>query len=123
MTERAALYTGSFDPLTNGHVDVLRNAAAIFDRIVVAIGIHPGKTPMFSPEERAGLIRASCKGLLEAEHCTLAVAPLSGLTVPAAREHGAAFLLRGLRDRTDLDYEAQMAGMNATMAPEIRTIF
>jgi pantetheine-phosphate adenylyltransferase len=123
MTERAALYTGSFDPLTNGHVDVLRNAAAIFDRIVVAIGIHPGKTPMFSPEERAGLIQASCKGLLEAEHCTLEVVTFSGLAVAAARVHGAAFLLRGLRDGTDLDYEAQMAGMNATMAPEIRTIF
>ena len=123
MIERAALYTGSFDPLTNGHIDVLKNAAAIFDRIVVAIGVHPGKTPMFSPEQRARLIRASCKNLLEAEHCTLEVVTFSGLAVAAAREHGAAFLLRGLRDGTDLDYEAQMAGMNATMAPEIRTIF
>ncbi|MGA8603245.1 MAG: pantetheine-phosphate adenylyltransferase [Beijerinckiaceae bacterium] len=123
MPERAALYTGSFDPLTNGHVDVLKNAAAIFDRIVVAIGVHPGKMPMFSPQERADLIRASCKSLLEAEHCTLEVVTFSGLAVTAAREHRAAFLLRGLRDGTDLDYEAQMAGMNATMAPEIRTIF
>jgi pantetheine-phosphate adenylyltransferase len=123
MSERVALYTGSFDPLTNGHVDVLRNAAAIFDRIVVAIGVHPGKTPMFSPEERASLIRASCKGLLKAEQCALEVVTFSGLAILAAREHGAAFLLRGLRDGTDLDYEAQMAGMNATMAPEIRTIF
>ena len=78
MTERIALYTGSFDPLTNGHIDVLRNAAAIFDRIVVAIGVHPGKTPMFSPEERARLIRASCKGILEAEHCLLEVVTFSG---------------------------------------------
>ena len=123
MTERAALYTGSFDPLTNGHVDVLKNAASIFDRIVVAIGVHPGKAPMFEPQERADLIRASCKGLVEAEQCTLDVVTFSGLAVAAAREHGAAFLLRGLRDGTDLDYEAQMAGMNATMAPEIRTIF
>jgi pantetheine-phosphate adenylyltransferase len=123
MPERAALYTGSFDPLTNGHVDVLKNAAAIFDRIVVAIGVHPGKMPMFSPQGRADLIRASCKSLLEAEHCTLEVVTFSGLAVTAAREHRAAFLLRGLRDGTDLDYEAQMAGMNGTMAPEIRTIF
>jgi pantetheine-phosphate adenylyltransferase len=123
MPERAALYTGSFDPLTNGHVDVLKNAAAIFDRIVVAIGVHPGKMPMFSPQERADLIRASCESLLEAEHCTLEVVTFSGLAVTAAREHRAAFLLRGLRDGTDLDYEAQMAGMNGTMAPEIRTIF
>ena len=123
MPERAALYTGSFDPLTNGPVDVLKNAAAIFDRIVVAIGVHPGKMPMVSPQERADLIRASCKSLLEAEHCTLEVVTFSGLAVTAAREHRAAFLLRGLRDGTDLDYEAQMAGMNATMAPEIRTIF
>jgi pantetheine-phosphate adenylyltransferase len=123
MTQRVALYTGSFDPLTNGHVDVLRNAAGIFDRIVVAIGVHPGKAPMFSPEQRAALIRESCKDLVEAEHCALQVVTFSGLAVTAAREHGAAFLLRGLRDGTDLDYEAQMAGMNATMAPEIRTIF
>ncbi len=123
MRERVALYTGSFDPLTNGHIDVLKNAAAIFDRIVVAIGVHPGKAPMFSAEDRAALIRASCKGLLAAEHCALDVVTFSGLAVIAAREHGASFLLRGLRDGTDLDYEAQMAGMNATMAPEIRTIF
>jgi pantetheine-phosphate adenylyltransferase len=83
MPERAALYTGSFDPLTNGHVDVLKNAAAIFDRIVVAIGVHPGKMPMFSPQGRADLIRASCKSLLEAEHCTLEVVTFSGLAVTA----------------------------------------
>jgi pantetheine-phosphate adenylyltransferase len=123
MSERVALYTGSFDPLTNGHIDVLRNAAAMFDRIVVAIGVHPGKTPLFPAEQRAELIRAACKGLVEAEHSSLDVVTFSGLAVTAAREHGARFLLRGLRDGTDLDYEAQMAGMNATMAPEIRTVF
>jgi pantetheine-phosphate adenylyltransferase len=123
MSERVALYTGSFDPLTNGHIDVLRNAAAMFDRIVVAIGVHPGKTPLFPAEQRAELIRAACKGLVEAEHGSLDVVTFSGLAVTAAREHGARFLLRGLRDGTDLDYEAQMAGMNATMAPEIRTVF
>ena len=119
----AALFTGTFDPITNGHVDVLRQGAVFCDRIVVAIGVHPGKTPMFSPETRAKLIRGACKGLLEAEHCALDVVTFSGLAVDAARQRGAAFLLRGLRDGTDLDYEAQMAGMNATMAPEIRTIF
>jgi pantetheine-phosphate adenylyltransferase len=123
MSERVALYTGSFDPLTNGHIDVLRNAAAMFDRIVVAIGVHPGKTPLFPAEQRAELIRAACKGLVEAEQSSLDVVTFSGLAVTAAREHGARFLLRGLRDGTDLDYEAQMAGMNATMAPEIRTVF
>ncbi|GAC1328831.1 MAG: pantetheine-phosphate adenylyltransferase [Beijerinckiaceae bacterium] len=123
MTTRVALYTGSFDPLTNGHIDVLRNAAAIFDRIVVAIGVHPGKTPMFSAEERAALIRTVCEAEIAALSCQLEVVTFSGLAVAAARQHDANVLLRGLRDGTDLDYEAQMAGMNAAMAPEIRTVF
>jgi pantetheine-phosphate adenylyltransferase len=120
---RIGLYTGSFDPITNGHVDVLRQAAAACDRIVVGIGVHPGKAPVFTADERADLIRKSCGDLLAAEKCELSVVTFAGLAVDAARAHKAAMMIRGLRDGTDLDYEMQMAGMNGTMAPEVRTIF
>jgi pantetheine-phosphate adenylyltransferase len=118
-----ALYTGSFDPITNGHIDVLVNGARLCDSIAVAIGVHPGKTPIFTAEERAELVRQSCRGLLEEYSCTLEVITFSGLAVDAARDAGASILLRGLRDATDFDYEMQMAGTNAAIAPEIQTLF
>jgi pantetheine-phosphate adenylyltransferase len=117
------LFTGSFDPLTLGHVDVIRSAAAFCDRIVVGIGAHPGKTPLFSLDERARLIRAACEDIAKDAGCELEVTTFDGLSVDAARAHGATLLLRGLRDGTDFDYEMQMAGMNARMAPEIHTVF
>ena len=118
-----ALYTGSFDPVTNGHVAILAAAAAMCDRIVVAIGVHPGKEPMFSVEARRRLIEAACGEALEGAACGLEVTTFDGLAVAAAQEHAATIILRGLRDGSDLDYEMQMAGMNATMAPGVQTIF
>jgi len=120
---RIALYTGSFDPLTNGHVEVVKAAASFCDELIIAIGIHPGKTPVFMAEERSTLITQACGGALATLSCILSVRTFSGLAVEAAREAGAQFLIRGLRDGTDFDYEMQMAGMNAAMAPEIQTIF
>ncbi len=120
---RIAIYTGSFDPLTNGHVDVIRQAAVVCDRLVIGIGVHPGKTPVFSVDERAELIRAACAADLKAQGCELQVVTFAGLAVNAARENGAKIVVRGLRDGTDLDYEMQMAGMNGVMAPEVRTVF
>ncbi|MFT4097695.1 MAG: pantetheine-phosphate adenylyltransferase [Rhodoblastus sp.] len=120
---RIAIYTGSFDPLTNGHVDVIRQAAVVCDRLVVGIGVHPGKTPVFSVEERADLIRAACAEDLRTQGCELQVVTFAGLAVNAARENGAKIVVRGLRDGTDLDYEMQMAGMNGIMAPEVKTVF
>jgi pantetheine-phosphate adenylyltransferase len=120
---RIALYTGSFDPLTSGHVEVVRAASAFFDELVIAIGVHPGKTPLFSVEERSALIKQACGDALAKVHCALSVRTFSGLAVEAAREAGATALIRGLRDGSDLDYEMQMAGMNAAMAPEIQTVF
>ena len=120
---RIALYTGSFDPLTNGHVDVIRQAAAACNKLVIGIGVHPGKTPVFSADERADLIRAACADMLKAENCELSVATFAGLAVEAAREQGAKMMIRGLRDGTDLDYEMQMAGMNEMMAPDLQTVF
>jgi pantetheine-phosphate adenylyltransferase len=118
-----ALYTGTFDPLTNGHVDIITRAARFCDELVVAIGVHPGKTPMFSAAERTEFIRTACVDLAATRSCRLSVMTFSGLTVTAAREAGATLLVRGLRDGTDLDYESQMTGMNGIMAPEIETIF
>ncbi len=120
---RRAFYTGSFDPLTNGHIDIIARAAALCDELVVAIGTHPDKTPLFRPDERAALARQCCAKLSVAKTCKLSVLSFSGLAVAAARQAGATFLLRGLRDGTDLDYEMEMAGMNAVLAPEIPTVF
>jgi pantetheine-phosphate adenylyltransferase len=120
---RVALYTGTFDPLTNGHIEVVRAAASLCDELVIAIGIHPGKTPIFSAEERAELITQSCSEILVKLSCKLSVRTFSGLAVEVARDAGAHYLIRGLRDATDFDYEMQMAGMNKAMAPEIQTIF
>jgi pantetheine-phosphate adenylyltransferase len=120
---RKALYTGTFDPITNGHIDVLVNAARFCDEIAVAIGVHPGKTPIFTADERAELVRRSCAPQLAKLSCTLDVITFSGLAVDAARQAGATLLLRGLRDATDFDYEMQMAGTNAAMAPDVQTVF
>jgi len=120
---RTALYTGSFDPVTNGHLDVLRQACAVADKIVVAIGVHSSKAPIFAAEERAEMLRAVCGPVLQARGVELEVATFDDLAVDAARRHGASLIVRGLRDGTDLDYEIQMASMNAAMAPDVQTIF
>jgi pantetheine-phosphate adenylyltransferase len=123
MSKRIAIYAGSFDPLTNGHVDVLRGALMLADEVVVAIGIHPGKTPLFSFEERAQLIREATDitDALVAER--MRVIAFDKLVIETARAYGASIMIRGLRDGTDLDYEMQMAGMNETMAPDLQTVF
>ncbi len=123
MTKRVAIYAGSFDPLTNGHLAVLKGALAVADEIIVAIGIQPGKTPVFSFEERVALIEAVAKSEMPEAENRLRVQAFKGLLVDAAREHGASIMIRGLRDGTDLDYEMQMAGMNETMAPDLQTVF
>lgn len=120
---RTGLYTGSFDPLTNGHAAVIAAAAGFLDRLVVAIGVHPSKVPMFDASTRAALIAAVCTPSASAAGCALEVATFDGLAVEAARRFGASVIVRGLRDGTDFDYEMQMAGMNAALAPEVRTIF
>lgn len=120
---RIALYPGSFDPLTNGHVDVLLQALDLFDKVVVAIGVHPSKKPLFSVEERVEMISDEIGRIGENARERLGFVTFSGLVVDAAREAGAVALVRGLRDATDFDYEMQMAGMNGTMAPGLRTIF
>ena len=120
---RTALYTGTFDPVTNGHLDVVRHACGLVDRLVIAIGVHSSKTPIFTAEERADMLRAVCGPLAAERDAALEVTTFNDLAIDAARRHGATILIRGLRDGTDLDYEMQMAAMNETMAPEIQTVF
>ena len=120
---RAALYAGSFDPVTNGHVDVVRRAVRLVDRLVLAIGIHPGKTPLFPADERLAMVRETCEPITREAGCAFGCITFDGLVVETARREGATVLIRGLRDGTDLDYEMQMAGMNETMAPEVTTVF
>jgi pantetheine-phosphate adenylyltransferase len=118
-----AFYPGSFDPMTNGHLDVLIQALNIAPKVVVGIGVHPGKVPLFTFEDRASLIRLSLEEVLPDRIGDIQVVSFDNLVVEAAREHGTKVLIRGLRDGTDLDYEMQMAGMNRQMAPDIQTVF
>jgi pantetheine-phosphate adenylyltransferase len=120
---RTALYAGSFDPVTNGHIDVVRHAARLADRLVLAIGTHPGKAPLFSPEERLAMLLDTCGPVAREAKCDLDCITFADLVVATARKNGATLLIRGLRDGTDLDYEMQMAGMNEAVAPDIQTIF
>ncbi len=120
---KIALYPGSFDPLTNGHLAVMAGALAIADRLVLAIGVHPGKKPLFSFAEREALIASAAGGLFKEEAKRISVVSFDGLAVDAAKKAGAAILVRGLRDGTDFDYEMHMAGMNAEMAPDVQTVF
>lgn len=116
-----AFYPGSFDPPTNGHLDVIRRAYAIADELVIAVGTHPGKTPIFTVEERKALLEAVAGPVAAGKKLT--VATFGDLSIDAARRHGATIMIRGLRDGTDLDYEMQLAGMNDAMAPDIQTVF
>jgi pantetheine-phosphate adenylyltransferase len=123
MTDRHAIYAGSFDPLTNGHLDVLKASLAVADVIYAAIGIHPGKKPLFAFKERVKLIETVAKQEFGKDAARIKVVSFDGLVIDAAKRLGAAIMIRGLRDGTDLDYEMQIAGMNETMAPEVHTVF
>ncbi|MFT0859054.1 pantetheine-phosphate adenylyltransferase [Ancylobacter sp. G4_0304] len=118
-----AFYPGSFDPPTNGHVEVARAAARLAGKLIVGVGIHPGKTPLFSAAERLEMLREVFAPIAAAEGAALECLTFDNLVVDAARDHGATLLIRGLRDGTDLDYEMQMAGMNAVLRPEVQTVF
>ena len=120
---RIALYPGSFDPVTNGHLDVVQHAVTLCDRLIVAVAINPGKKSLFSTEERLEMLKAVCAPIASKAGCAFEVTTYDNLTVAAARATGATIMIRGLRDGTDLDYEMQIAGMNETMAPEVHTVF
>jgi pantetheine-phosphate adenylyltransferase len=120
---RVALYAGSFDPVTNGHLDVMRQSARLAERLVCAIGMHPGKAPLFSADERLAMLEETAGEVLRKAGCGLKCMTFDDLVVDAARRVGATLLIRGLRDGTDFNYEMSMAGMNAAMAPDVQTVF
>ena len=120
---RTGYLAGSFDPMTNGHLDVLVQGLNLCDKVVIGVGISATKKPMFSAEEREKLIFASLAEVLPDRVDDVSVEAFSELTVTAAQKAGASIILRGLRDGTDFDYEMQIAGMNAEMAPELQTVF
>jgi pantetheine-phosphate adenylyltransferase len=116
---RVAVFPGSFDPMTNAHLDVVRRATGLFDRIVIGVLDNPAKRPLFTVDERVELIRASVAEL----DSRVSVEAFSGLTVTFARRHGAQFVLRGLRAVSDFEFELQLAHTNRRLAPEVDTTF
>jgi len=116
--ERVAVYPGTFDPLTNGHVDIILRGARLFDRIVIGVLRNPDKSPLFSVEERVAMARE-----VFAAEPTVEVAAFDGLLVDFARAHGAHVIVRGLRAVSDFEYEFQMALMNRRLVPQLETVF
>ncbi len=121
--KRVGLYPGTFDPMTNGHLDIIRRALGLVDHLVVAIGINASKAPMLTFEERAALIEAEAKPIARRLGATIATTSFSGLVVDAADANGASVIIRGLRGAIDYEYEVQMVGMNRTMNPRVETLF
>jgi pantetheine-phosphate adenylyltransferase len=120
---RIALFPGSFDPVTNGHLDVVRQAVRLVDRLVLAIGTHPGKTPLFPIEERLAMLSETCEPIAHEVGCKVDYITFADLVVSAAKREGATFIIRGLRSAVDFEYEMEMAGMNGAMAPGVQTVF
>lgn len=120
---RTAIYPGSFDPITLGHLDVLRRAAGVFDRVVVAVLVNPRKAPVGEADARAGAIRAAVAETLPDLAGRIDVLTFDGLTVDACRAAGASHIVRGLRAVSDFEAELQMAHMNHRLAPGIDTVF
>jgi len=119
MTNKTAVYPGSFDPFTNGHLDVVDRALGIFDHLIVAVAANPDKRqPLFSVDERVRLIKDALEG-----HDRVEVTSYTGLTVEYARSKGASTLVKGLRAYSDFDAELQQALMNRKLAPDIHTVF
>jgi pantetheine-phosphate adenylyltransferase len=123
MPERTAVYPGTFDPVTNGHLDIIGRAARLCSHLVVGVAINIGKGPLFPLEERVELVRAETEAIATRTGTRVEVVPFEGLLVEFARQVGAGAIVRGLRAVSDFDYEFQMAGMNHRLAPDIETVF
>jgi pantetheine-phosphate adenylyltransferase len=115
---QVAIYAGSFDPPTNGHLDLVERAATLFPSVIVATGRHPTRNPLFTTDERVALLRQVCSAFpnVEVDH-------FDGLLIDYAKRRGARVLVRGLRAQTDFEYELQIAHANADLAPELDTVF
>lgn len=123
---RVGLYPGTFDPIHNGHVDVIKRATHVVDHLIIAVAINIGKDPLFSLDERVELVELESKRLMDGNHVNgsrLEVMPFDSLLVDFAREVGAAVIVRGLRAVSDFEYEFQMAATNKRLDPKLETIF
>ncbi|WP_297489707.1 pantetheine-phosphate adenylyltransferase [Acidocella sp.] len=123
MPERIALYPGTFDPITNGHIDIITRAAKLVDKLVIGVAMNAGKGPIFSLDERVALVEAEVRPIAERAGITVAIRPFSSLLIQFAEEVGAQMIIRGLRAVSDFDYEFQMTGMNYRLDPRIETVF
>lgn len=121
--QRIGLYPGTFDPVTNGHVDIIGRAARLMDKLVIGVSISTGKGPLFSLEERVELVQAETREIAKRNGTIIEVVSFEGLLIDFARKLGACMIVRGLRAVSDFDFEFQMAGMNYRMAPDIETVF
>ena len=121
--ERIGLYPGTFDPVTNGHLDVIGRAARLVDRLVIGVAVNAGKGPLFPMEERVELVRAEMQAVTDRTGTPIDVRPFDNLLIGFAREVGARMIVRGLRAVSDFDYEFQMAGMNHRLDNGIETVF
>ncbi len=115
---KIALFPGTFDPITLGHIDVIHRSLKLFDQVVIGIGVNSGKQPMFTEAQRTAWIKA-----VFSNHDNVKVISYEGLTVDCCRETGAQFIVRGIRNGSDLDYEKAIADVNRIAAPEIETVF
>jgi pantetheine-phosphate adenylyltransferase len=123
MRERIGVYPGTFDPVTNGHLDIIARAARLLDRLVIGVARNIGKSPLFPLDERVDLVRCECAPIAARAGTQIEVVSFDTLLMDFARANNAAVILRGLRAVSDFDYEFQMAGMNYRLNPEIETVF
>lgn len=121
--ERTALYPGTFDPITNGHMDIVFRATRLVDRLIIAVAANAGKGPLFSLEERVALVKAEIDAMTLPRNVQVEVRAFDMLLMRFARQSGANVIIRGLRAVSDFEYEFQMAGMNARLDPQIETVF
>ena len=121
--QRIGLSPGTFDPVTNGHIDIISRSARLMDKLVIGVAINTGKGPLFSVEERVELVQAEIQQIAQRNGTIIDVVPFQGLLIDFARKLGACMIVRGLRAVSDFDFEFQMAGMNYRMAPDIETVF
>ncbi len=120
---RTGLYPGTFDPVTHGHIDIIRRACSLVDKLVIGVAINRDKGPLFSLEERVEMIRSECVPLGAATGTEIVVHPFENLLIDCARDTGATVIIRGLRAVADFEYEFQMVGMNRSLDNSIETVF
>jgi len=123
MTQRIGIYPGTFDPITKGHLHIIKRASKLVDKLIISVAENANKNPMFTQEERVALVQADIAGMQRDPNCEIEVRSFNKLLIDYARDVNAACVFRGLRAVSDFDYEFQMTGMNLHLAPDIETVF